>query len=172
MDSVQTHQSVNKTEHSTNRTPILGNAITCFGYETKTGAVRMSSFKKYLCSATSMESSRRDLSNDKAEHRSIWRCNQNTCHPVGSHPKQVWKTRKWGVLLIVKFHRLYQVVFCSYIFSLLFFFMWSTFDEIFKIVLTFFGQQVKSVVFRFASITLIVSCLKLVTAYSWAAFTS
>jgi len=49
------------------------------GYETKTGEVRTSViFNVERSSATSMESSRRDLLNDVAEQRPILKNNQNT----------------------------------------------------------------------------------------------
>ena len=50
---------------------------TCFGCDTKTGVFWLF-FMIDLCSATSMESSRRGLLNDQAEHRPILKSNQNT----------------------------------------------------------------------------------------------
>ena len=50
----------------------------------KRGVVRILDFFQHTvgrCSATSMESSRRDLLNDMAEHRSILKNNQNTYYP-------------------------------------------------------------------------------------------
>ena len=52
---------------SKNKTPILKNAIPVLGVKLK----RLSSFKVDLCSATSFKRSRRELSIDVAEHRSI-----------------------------------------------------------------------------------------------------
>jgi len=54
---------------------------TCFRCETKTGVERSLVIFKHtvdLCSATSMESSPRDLFNDMAEQRPILKNNQNT----------------------------------------------------------------------------------------------
>jgi len=49
--------------------PFWGMLYTCVGCETKTGVVRiLVIFQHRRMSATSMESSRRDLSNDMAEH--------------------------------------------------------------------------------------------------------
>jgi len=67
--------------YSKNKTPVLGNAIPVLVWKTKTGVVRRLFFKIDLCSATSMESSRRDLLNDVTEHRSILKNNQNTFYP-------------------------------------------------------------------------------------------
>jgi len=61
--------------------PFFGEYYTCFGDEAKTGVVRTvlrEFFNIHLCSATSIESSRRDPLNDVAEHRSILKTNQNT----------------------------------------------------------------------------------------------
>jgi len=58
--------------HSKNKIPVLRNAIPVLGVKPKWGRyVLWSYFKIDLCPATSMESSRRDLWNDVAEHRSI-----------------------------------------------------------------------------------------------------
>jgi len=67
----------------------IGECYTCFGRETKMGVVRISViFKMDLGSATSMESSRRDLSKDMAEERCILKNNQNKHHPrFGFTPK-------------------------------------------------------------------------------------
>jgi len=51
-------------------------------------------FKMGLCSATSMESSRRALLNDVAELRPILKNNQNTYHPYGFTPKTAFP-KKW-----------------------------------------------------------------------------
>ena len=57
----------------------LCKCYTCFVYESITGEVRiLVIFNTDLCSATSMEISSRDLSNDMAEHRPISKNNQNT----------------------------------------------------------------------------------------------
>jgi len=66
--------------------PLFWECCTCFGYETKTGIVRI---LLDLCSATSIESCCRDL-NAMDEHRPILKNNQNTYHPIlVSHPKQI-----------------------------------------------------------------------------------
>jgi len=49
---------------------------TCFWYEIKTGVVCIVVFNIDLCSATSIESSRRNILNDMAEHRPILENNQ------------------------------------------------------------------------------------------------
>jgi len=50
-----------------------------------------------------MESSRRDLLKDMAEHRPILKSNQNTYHPrFGSHPKQVQHSPKRGFVFTVR----------------------------------------------------------------------
>jgi len=55
-----------------------------------------------LCSATSMESSRRDLLNDLAEHRPIMKINQNTYHPRFSFtPKTDKAFPKMGVFYFI-----------------------------------------------------------------------
>jgi len=61
----------------------------CLGYETKTVVAQFWKFFNIdLCSATSMESSRRDLLNDIAERRPILKNYQNTYHPLfGFTPK-------------------------------------------------------------------------------------
>ena len=41
-----------------------------------------------------MESSRRDLSNDMAEHWPILKNNQDTTHVLFSRPKQIWYSPK------------------------------------------------------------------------------
>jgi len=61
----------------------LGSAITRFGCETKNGGGTCFGyfFKIGLCSATSFERSRRELSNDVAEHRYMLKNYQNTYYP-------------------------------------------------------------------------------------------
>jgi len=62
-----------------NNAPDLGNAMPVLGMKPKRGLyVLWSFFNIDLCSATSIESSRRDLLNDMAEHRPILKNNQNT----------------------------------------------------------------------------------------------
>jgi len=81
-----------KWPHSKNKTPVSGREFfTVLGVKLKwQWYVFWLFFKIGLCSATSMESSRRDLLNDVADHRSILKNNQNTYYPVlVSHPKQV-----------------------------------------------------------------------------------
>jgi len=61
------------------QTPCFGECYTSFGYETKTGVVRiLVDFQHSPMLTTSMESSRRDLLNDMAERRPILKNNQNT----------------------------------------------------------------------------------------------
>jgi len=58
--------------HSKNRTLVLGNAVTVLGMKPKRGCyVFRLFFKMGLCSAISFKRSRRELSIDVAEHRSI-----------------------------------------------------------------------------------------------------
>jgi len=54
-----------------------------FWYETRTKIVYILVIfqRVHLCSATSMESSRRDLLNDMAEHRATLKNNENTYNP-------------------------------------------------------------------------------------------
>ena len=71
--------------------PFWGLLYTCFGCETMTEGVRILQlfFNIGLCSATSIESYRRDLLNDMPEHNQSWK-KKNTYHPVlVSHSKQV-----------------------------------------------------------------------------------
>jgi len=58
--------------------PVSGSAIPVLGEKIKRGYVFWLFFELDLCSATSMESSHRDLLNDAAEHRSILKTDQNT----------------------------------------------------------------------------------------------
>ena len=65
-----------------NLTPILGNAIPVLGVKLKGGCDVFSSFFCIdVCSGIPMESFRRDLLNDMAEHRPILKNNQNTYYP-------------------------------------------------------------------------------------------
>jgi len=82
-------QKKNLVAHSKNKTPVLGNAAPVLGMKPKRGwYVFWLFFKIGLCSSTSMESSRRDLSNDVAEHGPILKNNQNTYHSrFGFTPK-------------------------------------------------------------------------------------
>jgi len=82
---VTVKRSINEARHIhiKNKNPVLGNAIPCFGYKTKTGVVRiLVIFKHRPCSVTSVERSRRDLSNDKAEQKPILTYYQNTLFPL------------------------------------------------------------------------------------------
>jgi len=59
-------------------------------------------FKIDVCSATSMESSRRDLLNDVAEHRSILKNKRNSYYPRFSFtPKTGVAFAETGVLFLV-----------------------------------------------------------------------
>jgi len=71
-------------------------ALVVFGAYDSCPYVFWSVFKIDLCSAKSMESSRRDLLNDMTEHMSNLKNNQNTYHPrvLVSYPKQVWHSAK------------------------------------------------------------------------------
>jgi len=67
---------------SKNKTPVLGNAVLGIGVKLRQGcSVFWLLFNIDLCSATSMESSHRDLFNDMAEHRPILKIDQNTITP-------------------------------------------------------------------------------------------
>jgi len=77
-DSSHFHRAL----HSKNKTPGLGNAIPVFGVKLKRDYVFWQFFNINLCSATLMESSRRDLLNDMAERKSILKNNQNTYYFV------------------------------------------------------------------------------------------
>jgi len=58
--------------HSKNNPPFWGMPYLFFGYETEIGVVRILDFFNVdLCSATSVESSRRDLLNDTTERKHI-----------------------------------------------------------------------------------------------------
>jgi len=86
-------------QHSKNKAPVLGNSIPFFGCETKTGVEHVLVFFNInLCSATSMESSRRDLFNDVADHESILKNNQNTYYPRFSFTPKTGMTPKTIVL--------------------------------------------------------------------------
>ena len=70
------------TIHGKNKTPVLGDPIPVLGMKLKRGwSVFWYFLNINLCSATLMESSRRDLLNDMAENMPILKNNQNTCHP-------------------------------------------------------------------------------------------
>jgi len=61
---------------------LFSGMLTCFGCETKTGVVGIWLFSKVgLCSAISFKRSRRELSIDVAEHRSMLKIYQNTHYP-------------------------------------------------------------------------------------------
>ena len=65
--------------HSKKQPPVLGNAIPVLGVNLKQGYfVFWQFFHIDLCIAISMESCRRDLLNDMAEHGPILKNNQNT----------------------------------------------------------------------------------------------
>jgi len=66
-----------KERSSKNKTPVLGNSIPVLDVKLKRGYVFWIFFKIDLCSATSFERSRRELSIDVAEHRSMLRSYQN-----------------------------------------------------------------------------------------------
>jgi len=60
-------------------------------------------FKIDLCSATAMESSRRDLFNNVAEHRSMLKTDQSTCYPRFSFtPKTRIELPKTGVSFLLE----------------------------------------------------------------------
>jgi len=65
--------------------PRFGKRFTCFGFETKTGGVVRTVFwlffKTSLRLAISFKRSRRELSIDVAEHRSLLKNYQNTHYP-------------------------------------------------------------------------------------------
>jgi len=86
--------------------PRFGECYTCFGYETKTGVVRIWLFFKIgLCSAISFKRSRRELSIDVAEHRPMLKNYQNT--PRFSFiPKTGMAFPKTGVLFLLCGRRL------------------------------------------------------------------
>ena len=69
-------------EHSKKETPVLGNAIPVLSMKLKRGqCVFWQFFNIDLCSATSIESSCRDLLIDQPEHWPILKNNLNTYHP-------------------------------------------------------------------------------------------
>jgi len=87
--------------------PCFGKCYTCFGCETKTGVVRKLFFKLGLCSAISFERSRRELSIDVAEHRSVLENDQNTLYLRFSFiPRTGLAFPKTGILLWLCSHRL------------------------------------------------------------------
>jgi len=70
------------------KTPVLGNVIPILGEKLKWGYyVFWLFFKIDMCSATPFKRSRRELSIDVAEHRSILKNNQNTYLRFGFTPK-------------------------------------------------------------------------------------
>ena len=75
---------------------------TCFGYETQTGVGRIIVIFQGRPTATSLESSRRDLLNDVAEHRSILKTDEKTHYPRFSFvPKTGLEVPKMSVLFIL-----------------------------------------------------------------------
>ena len=68
--------------HTEKRNPVLGNAVPVLGVKPKRGlCVFWGFFKIDLCSAISFKRSRRELSIDVAEHRSILKNSQYTHNP-------------------------------------------------------------------------------------------
>jgi len=85
--------------------PRRGECYTCFGYKTKSGVVCILIIFQCrpMFSHINMESSRRDLWNDMAEHRSILENTQNTYHArFGFTPKTDIAFAKMGVLFYCK----------------------------------------------------------------------
>jgi len=70
-----------RTEHSKTKTRVLGNAAAVLGVKLKRELRILVIFQNRLCSATSPESLRGDLSNDVAEHRRFLKNSQNTYCP-------------------------------------------------------------------------------------------
>jgi len=69
-------------DHSENKTFVSGSSTPVLGVKPKRRHfVFRLFFNVDLCSATSMENSRRDLLNDVAEHRPILKNNQTTYEP-------------------------------------------------------------------------------------------
>jgi len=81
--------------HCKNKTSVFGNPTPVLGMELKRGEnVFWYFFIIDLCSVTSIESSRRDLLNDKAEHRPSIKNKQNTQHILFD------STPKTGILFL------------------------------------------------------------------------
>jgi len=89
--------------HSKKETPVLGSSVPVLGMKLKRGWQVFWSFLKIdRCSATSMESSRRDVFNDMVGHSAILKNVQNTYYPVlVPHPEQVQHSPKRSFVFTV-----------------------------------------------------------------------